>query len=102
MGLDEIGRLLANCPPAPLVPHPPDTRAITQDCVRSIGLEPAEVEDWLEQRGGEVREAEVRTSRGLHPGRVVSPPPRTKMVIYIIPNSALAPPAGLRGLQPSL
>jgi hypothetical protein len=90
MGLDEIGRLLAKCPPAAFVPHPPDTRAIEKQCATDMGLDPATVEAWLAERGGEVREIEVRTSRGLRPGQVLSPPPRTTTVYYIVPNAALA------------
>lgn len=70
-----------------------------------MGLDPTQVEAWLELCGGEVREVEVRTSRGLRPGLVVSPPPRTTMVIYVIPNTALAsaPDGSLLGpgLQPA-
>jgi hypothetical protein len=55
-----------------------------------MGLDETAVEAWLAERGGEVREVKVRSSRGLQPGRVVSPPPRTTAVVYIVPDSAFA------------
>jgi len=56
-----------------------------------MGLDAERVEAWLSECGGEVREIEVRTSRGLVPGSVVSPPPRTTKTVYIVPNTAFGP-----------